>query len=175
MALTTSPKVKLVLLFVGILSVFQKCGAFVPTVSSLFGARLAAAPPATTTTGLHASTRNSPGMVLAGLPTPKKAKADAPAEEAQPSGNQSKRPWEEDFPTTLGKAAFSRFKDTARDMMVKGAEKRGLDWTGIVETLKVPCLQESSKSYHMAGFKRRIKRGGLWRCTVHILSFCRML
>lgn len=66
-------------------------------------------------------------MVLAGLPTPKKEKGAV---------NQ-KRPWDEDLPTTVAKAAFSSLKDKARDMMVKGAEKRGLDWTGIVESLKV--------------------------------------
>lgn len=48
-----------------------------------------------------------------------------------------KRAWEEDLPTTVGRVAFSSLKDKAREMMVKGAEKRGLDWTGIVESLQV--------------------------------------
>lgn len=72
---------------------------------------------------------SAPKMVLTGLP----------------SNKNRKRPWEEDFPTTLGKAAFSSLKEKARDMMVKGAEKRGLDWTGIVEALKVSLYRIGSR------------------------------
>lgn len=95
-----------------------------PTASSLFRARLAAAPQTASRTKLGAAPRNSPSMVLTGLPAPQKSSGE-------------RKPWDDDFPTTVGKAAFSSLKEKARDMMVKGAEKRGLDWTGIVETLKV--------------------------------------
>lgn len=67
-------------------------------------------------------------MVLAGLP--QGSKTDHQQQRVL-------RPWDEDFPTTVGKAAFAGLKEKARDIMVKGAEKRGLDWTGIVEALQV--------------------------------------
>ena len=113
----------------------QRCGAFVaPRSMALRGS------PSFTRRGLgtsstseytsrHASRHYASGhaatMVLAGLPS----KTD----------RVKSRPWDEDFPTTVGKVAFASFKDKARDLMVKGAEKRGLDWTGIVQTLQV-CL-----------------------------------
>lgn len=46
-------------------------------------------------------------------------------------------PWQDDLAATVGKAVFSSFKDKARQMMVEGAEKRGLDWTGVVKALEV--------------------------------------
>lgn len=97
---------------------WNQCGAFM-TPSAL----VARKPPSVARLAGSASSSlaSTPTMVLAGLPSKKERKS----------------PWEEDFPTTVGKAAFSSLKDKARDMMVKGAEKRGLDWTGIVESLQV--------------------------------------
>lgn len=113
----------------------QRCGAFVaprslalresPSVS-----RLGVDTSSTSEyTSRHASGR-APGqaatMVLAGLPSK--------------TERVKGRPWDEDFPTTVGKVAFASLKDKARYIMVKGAEKRGLDWTGIVEALQVCSL-----------------------------------
>ncbi|CAM9487325.1 unnamed protein product [Scytosiphon promiscuus] len=79
-----------------------------------------------------------PNMVLSGLPSPstRRQKKDAISEAAPKTVAKKASTWNDDFPTTLGRAAFSSLKDKARDMMVKGAEKRGLDWTGIVERLQ---------------------------------------
>lgn len=116
----------------------QQCQAFVSTASSMFGARLAAAPQTTSRTKLGEAPRNNLSMVLTGLSTPKK-------------NNDGKKTWDDDFQTTVGKAAFSSLKDKARDMMVKGAEKRGLDWTGIVETLKVSGMSRVGTERHGVG------------------------
>lgn len=79
--------------------------------------------PTFTTSGLRpraSSPEHPPRMSVTGFPS-----------------EGGKRAWEEDLPTTVGRVAFSSLKDKARDMMVKSAEKRGLDWTGIVEGLQV--------------------------------------
>ncbi|CAN0412562.1 unnamed protein product [Pylaiella littoralis] len=92
-----------------------------------------------------------PTMVLSGLPTTKKngrKNLSKPLKQQQQQQQQQQRrqekttprrtarSWEDDFPTTVARAAFSSLKEKARNMMVKGAEKRGLDWTGIVESLQ---------------------------------------
>lgn len=107
---------------VALLLFLSGCGAFVapgvlgPGTASLAAKRILS---------VSAMERTTPSMVTTGLPS---------------KNPRRKRPWEDDFATTLGKAAFTSLKDKARDMMVKGAEKRGLDWTGIVETLQVLIL-----------------------------------
>ena len=112
----------------------QKCGAFVaprslaPQGSASVPRLGVSTSSASGYTSRHVWAR-APGqaatMVLAGLPSK--------------TERTKGRPWEEDFPTTVAKAAFASLKDKARYIMVKGAEKRGLDWTGIVEALQV-CL-----------------------------------
>lgn len=102
----------------------QGCGAFL--APSALQVRPSTSAMRSGVSPTSVSTTKTPSMVLTGLPSPKKKK--------------KQQPWDEDFPTTVGKAAFASLKDKARDMMVKGAEKRGLDWTGIVETLQVDCL-----------------------------------
>eukprot|EP00904_Undaria_pinnatifida_P008355 jgi/Undpi1/464/HiC_scaffold_1.g00460.m1 len=106
----------------------QNCGAFIaPHSLGLRGT------PSASRLGLSASSSGYPSgrqaarMVLAGLP--QGSKTDHQQQRVL-------RPWDEDFPTTVGKAAFAGLKEKARDIMVKGAEKRGLDWTGIVEALQ---------------------------------------
>lgn len=84
----------------------------------------------------------APGMVLSGLPSPPARKkkitiSDPMTTPPAKKKTRSSSTWNDDFGTTVGRAAFASLKDKARDMMVKGAEKRGLDWTGIVEGLKV--------------------------------------
>lgn len=80
-----------------------------------------------------------PTMVLSGLPSPTSKKKILPAQPPKPKSQIN-----DDFPTTVGRAAFASLKDKAREMMVKGAEKRGLDWTGIVERLQVRLCRLSS-------------------------------
>ncbi|CAB1104986.1 unnamed protein product [Ectocarpus sp. CCAP 1310/34] len=85
--------------------------------------------------------QQAPGMVLSGLPSPsarKKTTISDPKTTKPPAEKKarSSSTWNDDFGTTVGRAAFASLKNKARDMMVKGAEKRGLDWTGIVEGLK---------------------------------------
>lgn len=90
--------------------------------------------PTFTTSGVRvwaSSPKHSPRMSVAG----------------SPSKEGGKRAWEEDLPTTVGRAAFSSLKDKAREMMVKGAEKRGLDWTGIVESLQVRQIYTVGKAF----------------------------
>lgn len=114
-------------LFAAVLLIADQCGAFVPPAALL----IRPSPPTirldlgTSRTSIH-----TPTMVMTGLPQ-KKKKSKLP----QPK----KMSWDEDLSTTVGKVLFLSLKDKARDMMVKGAEKRGLDWTGIVETLQVCC------------------------------------
>lgn len=87
--------------------------------------------------------RQVPKMVLSGLPSPTTRKKLVSTDSADTE--TPKRKYEsqinDDLPTTIGRAAFSSLKDKARDMMVKGAEKRGLDWTGIVERLQVNYVE----------------------------------
>lgn len=91
-----------------------------------------------------------PTMVLSGLPTSNSKKNRVPKLDEQQHQQQQQqqrkkktapvtktKSWEDDLPTTVARAAFSSLKDKARNMMIKGAEKRGLDWTGIVERLQV--------------------------------------
>lgn len=80
--------------------------------------------------------QQAPQMVLSGLPTPTPA-SKKKLLPAQPPKKPKQSQINDDFPTTVGRAAFSSLKDKARELMVKGAEKRGLDWTGIVERLQV--------------------------------------
>lgn len=109
---------RVTLCLAALLLILDRCGAFV--VPTTFGTRAKFED--------HHSVLRSPPrgeslkMALSGLPS---------------KSPRRKRPWEDDLVTTIGKAAFSSFKDKARDMMVKGAEKRGLDWTGVVNNLKV--------------------------------------
>lgn len=92
------------------------------------------------------SQQQAPKMVLSGLPSPtttrKKLISTDTCSDATPPRKKYESQINDDFPTTVGRAAFSSLKDKARDMMVKGAEKRGLDWTGIVERLQVCLISE---------------------------------
>lgn len=119
----------------------QQCGAFV--VPSAVRGR---ASPASVRLGIQDGCAiqqrqrvQVPNMVLSGLPSPttRRQKKDAISDQSPPKTAKKASTWNDDLPTTLGRAAFSSLKDKARDMMVKGAEKRGLDWTGIVERLQV--------------------------------------
>lgn len=117
--------------------VLQHCRAFV--VPSALGGRVS-----TRHTGVGllraSSSQQVPRMVLSGLPSPttrKKLKTETSSSAAPQQRKKYESQINDDFPTTVGRAAFSSLKDKAREMMVKGAEKRGLDWTGIVERLQV--------------------------------------
>ncbi|CAM9758694.1 unnamed protein product, partial [Ectocarpus fasciculatus] len=129
-----------------VLAVFScSAGAFV--VPSALSGR---ASPLAIKLGLHGTSspvrrQQAPGMVLSGLPSPPARKKKIPIPDPKSTtsppakkktSSSSSSTWNDDFGTTLGRAAFASLKDKARDMMVKGAEKRGLDWTGIVEGLK---------------------------------------
>lgn len=118
MGVRTMPAERVTLCLAVLLLILDLCGAFV--VPTTFGTRAKLE-------DHHSLLRSSPRgdslkMALSGLPS---------------KSPRRKRPWEDDLVTTIGRAAFSSFKDKARDMMVKGAEKRGLDWTGVVNDLKV--------------------------------------
>lgn len=121
-----------------VLLVLHQCRAFV--VPSALGGRV---PARGTQLGLlrASSSQQVPQMVLSGLPSPSARKKLLSTDTDPAAGETPKRKYEsqinDDLPTTIGRAAFSSLKDKARDMMVKGAEKRGLDWTGIVERLQV--------------------------------------
>lgn len=114
------------------LLLLQQCRAFV--VPSAVGGRVAARG---AQLGLlrASSSQQVPKMVLSGLPSPTRKKLIST--DSTPKRKKSTSQINDDFPTTVGRAAFSSLKDKAREMMVKGAEKRGLDWTGIVERLQV--------------------------------------
>ncbi|CAM9184375.1 unnamed protein product [Discosporangium mesarthrocarpum] len=67
----------------------------------------------------------NPSMIITGIPKRK----------------QMKRGWDTSWTENVTKSlvqspAFEKLKEKARDMMVKGAEKRGLDWSGIVNSLE---------------------------------------
>lgn len=128
------PAVRLLLPVAAALLLLQQCRAFV--APSALGGRV---PARGAELGLlrASSSQQVPQMVLSGLPSPTTRKKLVSTD----SDTTPKRKYEsqinDDLPTTIGRAAFSSLKDKARDMMVKGAEKRGLDWTGIVERLQV--------------------------------------
>eukprot|EP00903_Cladosiphon_okamuranus_P020619 g18929.t1 len=114
------------LLLAALLLQHQECVAFVasPALGGRVFARFAHL-------GLQGSPsrQQEPRMGLSGLPFPDKAKTTP-----DPMNFES---WINDnVPTTVGRAAFSSLKVKAKEMMVKGVEKRGVDWTGIVEQLK---------------------------------------
>eukprot|EP00903_Cladosiphon_okamuranus_P020618 g18928.t1 len=125
------------LLSLAALLLLHQCRAFV--VPSTLGGRFSARGGELVLLRASSSQQRVPRMVLSGLPSPttrkKLSTTTDPEADATP-----KRKYEsqinDDLPTTIGRAAFSSLKDKARDMMVKGAEKRGLDWTGIVERLQ---------------------------------------
>ena len=111
-----------------LLLLHHQCGAFVGP--SALGGRVSARGGQLEL--LRASSKQQvPRMVLSGLPRPDTAETSL-----DPMNFDA---WINDnlLPTTLGRAAFSSVKDKAREMMVKGVEKRGVDWTGVVERLQV--------------------------------------
>lgn len=130
--------VRLLLPVAAALLLLQQCRAFV--APSALGGRV---PARGAELGLlrASSSQQVPQMVLSGLPSPTTRKKLVVSTDSDTAESAPKRKYEsqinDDLPTTIGRAAFSSLKDKARDMMVKGAEKRGLDWTGIVERLQV--------------------------------------
>lgn len=132
------PAVRLLLPVAAALLLLQQCRAFV--APSALGGRV---PARGAELGLlrASSSQQVPQMVLSGLPSPTTRKKLVVSTDSDTAESAPKRKYEsqinDDLPTTIGRAAFSSLKDKARDMMVKGAEKRGLDWTGIVERLQV--------------------------------------
>ena len=122
-------RVQLIILTILFFFYCQRCGTFVaphppaprgcPSVSRLgVGVSWTSGYMLRQASGRQASGRRAPGyaapMVLAGLPSTRTERV-----------------------TTFGEAVVASLKNKARDTMVKSAEKRGIDWTGIVEVLQV--------------------------------------